>query len=182
MNTFQETLSFTDKMRKPAHKIIAKAFGIGFQSITRVQSLRDLALDQRAGIDSLVIFEPSKVNYTLQEKYRTFDKLKFKDFTQELYNAYQTEYQSDGEFLHLHATYYFYGWCNEAETDFAEWFIMNIAVYKQLVLQAGGLAKIPGAKAIQNNAYGKALFYSMPLEFLKPAIEDNSQGLDEKFK
>lgn len=182
MNSFDKTLGFNDRMRKPAHKIIARQFGLGFQSITRVSSLNDLDLDQRAGMDSKIEFKPSLVNFSIQEKYRTHDKIRFLDFTQEIYNAYGTEHQSDGEFLHLHATYYFYGWSNDTETDFQEWFIMDIAHYKKLVLSVGGLDHIPNVKRVQNNAYGKALFFTIPLEFIAPAILYHSDGLGQFFR
>ena len=170
MNSFEKTLSFNDKLKTPAHKIIRELFGREFLSITTVSSLNDMALDQRAGIDAKIDFIPSQVSFSIQEKYRTHDKLKFKDFTQELYNAYGTEFQSAGEFSHLYCDYYFYGWSNEAETGFAEWFIMDVKAYKALVLSVGGLNNIPHVKQVQNTTYGKALFYTIPLDFLKPAI------------
>lgn len=170
MNSFEKTLSFNDKLKTPAHKIIAKTFGYAFNSEVKTFILNDLALDQRAGIDSRVDFLPSQVSFSIQEKYRTHDKLKFKDFTQELYNAYGTEFQSAGEFSHLYCDYYFYGWSNEAETGFSEWFIMDVKAYKALVLSVGGLSNIPHVKQVQNTTYGKALFYTIPLSFLKPAI------------
>ena len=181
MNAFEKTLDFNGRMRKPAHEIIKRAFGYGFMSKTRIVSLNDLALDQRAGIDSKLIFIPSQVSFSLQEKYRTHDKLRFMDFTQELYNAYGTEHQAEGEFLHLHATYYFYGWSNATETDFEQWFIMDIQEYKKLVLAAGGLSKIPGAVQHVNSTYGKALFYTIPLQFLAPAVRYCSDGLKATF-
>lgn len=170
MNAFEKTLSFSDKLRKPAHKIIKTTFEEFFAQVVQVQSLNDMDLDQRAGIDSKVVFEQSQVSFSIQEKYRTNDNLKYMDFTQELYNAYGTEHQTDGEFQHLWASYYFYGWANKDETGFADWFIMDIQEYKKLVLQVGGLDKIPNVKKIQNNQYGKALFFTIPLEFIKPAI------------
>jgi hypothetical protein len=182
MNTFEKTLSFNERLRTPAHRIIAKAFAQGFLSRTRVLPLNDLALDQRASIDSKVEFVPSLVNFSIQEKYRTHDKLKFMDFTQEIYNAYNTEHQTDGEFIHLHAAYYFYGWSNEDETGFAQWFIMDVQEYKKLVLAVGGLDNIPKVKRVQNNAYGKALFFTIPLEFIAHAIVAYTEGLDYLFK
>ncbi|HAU4290853.1 TPA: hypothetical protein ACQVK3_005708 [Serratia marcescens] len=182
MNSFEKTLDFNERLKHPAHKLIAKAFGTGFKSRTKVVSLNDLALDQRASIDAKIDFTPSLVSFSIQEKYRTNDKLKFLDFTQELYNAYGTEHQTDGEFKHLYSDYYFYGWSNETETDFAQWFIMDIKTYKTLVLGVGGLDKIPQVKRVQNNAYGKALFYTIPLEFIAPAIVAWSDGLDHLFK
>jgi hypothetical protein len=182
MNAFQKTLSFSDKLRKPAHKIIGWSFAKGFMAKVHVKSLNDMALDQRAGIDTKVDFEQSQVSFSVQEKYRTNDKLRFKDFTQELYNAYGTEHQSDGEFKHLYCDYYFYGWCNAEENGFAEFFIMDVKAYKTLVLLTGGLDKIPNVKRVQNNQYGKALFFTIPLEFIAPCIVAWSNGLDYLFK
>lgn len=178
MSSFQQTLDFNKKLLRPAHRLIARIFATEYMQRTIVKPLNDIDLDKRAGIDSKVEFKDIDVNFSIQEKYRTHDKLTFKDFTQELYNAYGTVHQSDGEFKHLFANYYFYGWANEDETDFKEYFLMDIQQYKILVLQAGGLDKIPNVKKVQNNAYGKALFYTIPLEFIAPAIVAWSPGLD----
>lgn len=181
MNAFKRTLEFNEKMKKPAHRIIAEAFGKGYKSKTRVSSINDLALDQKAGIDAKIEFIPSLVSFSIQEKYRTNDKLKYMDFTQELYNAYGTEYQEDGEFKHLYSDYYFYGWSNETETDFTQWLIFETKIYKSLVIATGGLNNIPKVKQLQNKAYGKSLFFSIPLEFIAPAIVAWSEGLDYLF-
>ncbi|MCD0496820.1 MAG: hypothetical protein GY734_21840 [Herbaspirillum sp.] len=182
MNTFEKTLGFNEKMRKPAHKIIKSIFDEYYQDQFKVEKLNSLELDKEASIDSKVESLTTKVNFSIQEKYRTNDKLVFGDFTQELYNDFGGENQTDGEFKHLWADFYFYGWTNKAETDFVSFFVMDIKEYKQLVQRAGGLSKLPGAASQVNAAYGKALFYSIPLPTLKPAMFAWSQSLDHIFK
>lgn len=181
MNAFEETLGFNDRMRKPAHKIIKDIFGQFFDDDFTVTKLDSLELDQQASIDSKVECSRTRVNFSIQEKYRTNDKLVFLDFTQEVFNDYGGEHQSDGEFKHLWADFYFYGWANKDETGFAEFFILDIKQYKMLVQKAGGLSKLPGAASQVNAAYGKALFYTIPLASLKAAAWAWSKGLDHIF-
>lgn len=182
MNSFEKTLGFNERMRKPAHTIIKEAFDEYFTDDFTVSKLDSLELDREASIDSKVECTRTKVNFSIQEKYRTNDKLAFKDFTQEVFNDFGGEHQSDGEFKHLWADFYFYGWANKDETDFADFFILDIKQYKMLVQRAGGLSKLPGAASQVNAAYGKALFYTIPLSSLKPAAWAWSRGLDHIFR
>lgn len=182
MNSFQKTLDFNAKLKKVAHKKIEHFFNKTYNDDFIIENNNSLELDMQASIDCKAISKTSKVNFAVQEKYRTNENLKYMDFTQELYNAYGTENQSDGEFLHLYADYYFYGWSNKEETDFAECFMMDIKIYKILVHKAGGLWNIRNAKSVVNENYGKALFYTIPLAFISPAIKAHTSGLNYFFK
>ena len=175
MNAFDETLEFNKKMREPAHNIIKQLFEEKFGPCAMQASVFEL--DKYAGIDLIVSSKQTDINFTYQEKYRKHSALIYKDFTQEIYNAYGTEHQEKGEFFHLFSDYYFYGWANETETGFEHWFLMNIRHYKTLIHDAGGISKLNGARQQQNAAFGKAMFYSIPLNSIKPAIIRHSQGL-----
>jgi len=132
----------------------------------REQGVKVHVLDKEFGIDSLITLDSGQW-LTIQEKYRRNDALKYLDFTQEFMNAEGTKYQSEGEWFTLGAQIYFYGWANREETDFEKWVIIDIARYKLLVEQAGGLDRI--GKKKQNNLHGRASFYAIPIMSLKTA-------------
>lgn len=138
-------------------------------------------LDQLGGID-VTIYCPEGINWTVQEKFRDNSALQYKDFTQEVFNAYGTEHQANGEFFHLFAQLYFYGWSNQDMTAFDSWFIMDVARYKSIIWSYGGLRKMHKDGLIGfkvNDIHGKAAFYSIPTKLLEKAImiSKNVNGL-----
>ena len=139
--------------------------------IDRLSDKRDTAhpLDRHFGIDTILRL-PSGAYLTLQEKYRDHTVLERfgADFTQEWKNAYQTEFENDGEWFHLAAQIYFYGWANPTYTGFAKWLILDIPKYKLLVEDAGGLDAIGRLKV--NKEHGRAAFYAIPVKRIKHAI------------
>ena len=120
-------------------------------------------LDQNFGVDALVVL-PSGQYLTMQEKYRDHDALKYADFTQE----YKNGDGSNGEWFHLAAQIYFYGWANKAANNFEKWFLMSIPKYKLLVEAAGGLREMGEYR--KNNKHGKASFYCIPPEKIQSAF------------
>jgi len=133
----------------------------------REQGIKVHVLDKEFGIDTVATFAKGAF-ITLQEKYRKNTYLRFGDFTQEYMNASGTEHEEQGEWFHLAAHLYFYGWANETETGFEKWLIMDVAKYKLLVEEAGGLDSIGELR--QNNFHGRATFYSIPLKTIWPAV------------
>jgi predicted Zn-ribbon and HTH transcriptional regulator len=123
-------------------------------------------LDQQFAIDSMLRF-PDGSFFTLQEKYRKNTELKFGDFTQTHMKAYGTPYEAKGEWFHLAAQLYFYGWANEDETDFEDYLLLDVVRYKLLVLEAGGLDRIGEWR---QNPGGGASFFGICVEELRPAI------------
>jgi len=130
-------------------------------------------LDKEFGIDSLINL-PTGQWVSIQEKYRDYKNLiLYGDFTQEYMNGDGTP----GEWFKLGAQLYFYGWANEHNTDFAKWILIDISKYKILVEMAGGLDKIGSFH--KNSKYGRATFYSIPLDMIKEAIIINNFELNE---
>lgn len=154
-------------MRPYALSIYQRIFPGCYLEDLREQGVRVHVLDREFGIDSLIHL-PSAQWISIQEKYRTFDNLKYGDFTQEYKNAVGTPYESEGEWFKLGAQLYFYGWANRQEDGFAKWLLLDIARYKCLVERLGGLDKVGTIR--QNCRYGRASFYAIPIEKLKPAI------------
>lgn len=83
-------------------------------------------------------------------------------------NAAGTEHETEGEWFHLAAQLYFYGWANPKEDGFAAWAILDVVRYKMLVEEAGGLDRI--GRLQRNTERGRANFYAIPMETLRPAI------------
>ena len=161
------TVQFQERMKPAALRIYRRLFpGCEVEDL-RKDGVKVHILDKEFGIDSLLTTKQGQW-FSIQEKYRAHKWLRYLDFTQEYMNAAGTEHESPGEWFKLGAQLYFYGWANEAETDFEKWAILDVAAYKLLVERAGGLAAI-GTKR-QNRTHGRASFFAIPIENLRPAF------------
>jgi hypothetical protein len=161
------TVQFQERMKPAALRIYRRLFpGCEVEDL-RKEGVKVHVLDKELGIDSLLTTKQGQW-FSIQEKYRAHKWLQYLDFTQEYRNAEGTEHESPGEWFKLGAQLYFYGWANEAETDFEKWAILDVAAYKLLVERAGGLAAI-GTKR-QNRIHGRASFFAIPIQKLRPAF------------
>ena len=120
-------------------------------------------LDQYFGIDALIILRSGQY-LTIQEKYREHSALKYGDFTQEWRNGDGSE----GEYFHLAAQLYFYGWADADGYEFEKWFVMSIPHYKMIVENAGGLKEIGDYQ--KNRKHGRASFYAIKPEKIQSAF------------
>lgn len=169
------TEKFRLRMRPHAETIYRSLWpGCAVEDL-RAQGIDVHVLDQHFGIDTLVKLDSGQ-SLTLQEKYRQYKylvtpRLQVKpgvpDFTQEYMNAVGTEHEAEGEWFHLAAQLYFYGWAAEDESRFEKWALLDIARYKQLVEDAGGLPAI--GQLIPNRTHGCATFYAIPIDRLRLA-------------
>lgn len=132
-------------------------------------------LDKELGIDLRLILD-SGTSITVQEKFRDYPAwAKYHEFTQEIYNGDG----SDGEWFHLFADWYFYGWGvmpGEAvkNAQFVEWFIIDIVEYKLSIEREGGIYNVGSVQ--KNNKHGKAQFIAIPYNFIKNAIRFHGTG------
>lgn len=130
-------------------------------------------LDKDHGVDAEIKF-PDGWWLTIQEKFRDYKNwLEWRDFTMEIENASGTKNASPGEWFKLGAQLYFVGWANKSETGFQQWIIWNVAALKLLVHKQGGLTNIGTLR--QNNRYGKATFYGIPLKLIADAVISKSE-------
>lgn len=135
----------------------------------RAEGFKVHVLDKEFAIDSLLKFVTGQW-ITVQEKYRQSNYwTNYHDFTQE----YENGDHSQGEWFHLAAQLYFYGWANSEKTDFAQWLLIDVARYKILIEKSGGIEKV--GRFQRNRSWyeggsGQATFYGLSLSFLKPAI------------
>jgi hypothetical protein len=176
-NSFDDltTEKFRKRMRPHALRIYAFLYPNSKTEDLREDGVKVHVLDKEYGIDTKTTL-PSGMSFTIQEKYRDNDFLcdprkqispPVPDFTQEYMNAAGTPTESQGEWFHLAAQMYFYGWANGNLSDFAAWVLFDITRYKMLVEAAGGLERVGTLK--QNCRHGKASFYAIPITSLRPA-------------
>jgi hypothetical protein len=163
----QPTVTFQTRMKPAALRIYQRCFPGCTVEDLREQGVKVHILDKEFGIDSLIHF-PSGQWLSIQEKYRTNKYLRYGEFTQEYLNGVGTVHESPGEWFKLGAQIYFYGWANADETDFAAWLMMHIARYKVVVERAGGLGAV--GTLHQNQQYGRASFYAIPIGKLRDCI------------
>ncbi len=164
---YQRDREFEQKLRPAAQRIYEGIFdGCNVEFAQDDERLRQL--DESFGIDAVLRLKSGQI-ITAQQKFRRHENLvRYGDFTQEFRNAAGREHEAKGEWFYLAAQLYFYAWANEDETDFAAWVLLDVVRYKLLVEGRGGLEKV--GKLRHNQAHGRANFYAIPLETLKPAI------------
>lgn len=168
------TEQFRCKVKPHIANVYRKVFGhCTVQDLKRTGN-RPHVLDQMFGIDAVITLS-SGATMTVQEKCRENKFLTAPrvegycpDFTQEYKNAAGTPHESDGEWFHLAAQLYFYGWATAQADGLAAWVLLDVPRYKLVVERSGGLNAV-GVK-YSNNLHGKASFFAIPVERLRPAF------------
>lgn len=174
---YQHTADFselsTEKLRRKMQSRIDKIY----QSLLpgcEIKRESGSDLDRLFGIDTIIYY--GDTIFTVQEKCRENQYLinpayqvkpPYPDFTQEFKNASNTPYERDGEWFHLASQLYWYGWSNSTETDLEKWVLMDVYIYKAIVINNGGLEKIGVLR--RNFKHGKASFYAISIYDLLPA-------------
>jgi hypothetical protein len=169
------TVKFQQKMRPAAVQIYQRLFpGCNIEDL-RENGVKVHVLDKEFGIDSLIVLDSGQW-LSIQEKYRRNQYLvnpslqtkpPIPDFTQEIVNAAGTEHESRGEWFQLGAQLYFFGWANTEETDFAKWCLLDVARYKLIVEQRGGIEQMGVVR--QNRTHGRAKFVAFSITDIQEA-------------
>lgn len=164
---YQRDRNFEQRMRPAAQRVYERLFtGCSVEFAAEDDRLKQL--DASFGIDAILRLKTGQI-ITTQQKFRRHENLsRYGDFTQEFRNAADSKHEAEGEWFYLAAQLYLYGWANEDESDFAAWVLLDVVRYKLLVEGRGGLEKV--GRLRHNQAHGRASFYAIPLEILKPAI------------
>ena len=170
------TVDLYERMRPYADQVLQGLWpGCWVERLKGVVNGQPHVLDREFGIDALVHLRSGQW-ISMQEKYREYRCLvdpglqirpPEPDFTQEYMNAVGTDRESPGEWFHLAAQVYFFGWANEDETAFAKWVLLNVPRYKLIVESAGGIERF--GKLRHNKKHGKASFYCFPISKVKSA-------------
>ena len=169
------TVRFQQRMKPAALRIYQSLFPGSRLEDLREDGVNVHILDQEFGIDALLHLGGGQW-VSIQEKYRTHGALRYLDFTQEFMNAAGTPQEAPGEWFKLGAQLYFYGWANADETAFEKWALLDIAKYKLLVEDAGGLEQIGTLRT--NKAHGRASFYAIPIGILEPCFVADYRNRD----
>ena len=172
----EKDLGFERRMRGPVEEVYQTYFpGCNVRYTREHDELRPF--DDHFAIDTILDL-PSGGIVTAQQKCRRYGYfLQYRDFTQEYMNAVGSAYESRGEWFHLASQIYFYGWANPAENGLVAWLLLDVVRYKMLVEKQGGLEKMGTPR--QNKEHGKASFYAIPVERLRPALI-GSHGLQDR--
>lgn len=175
-----ETLS-TNKIARRCGDAVHRVLGSLYPGHEIRVDTNGNALDKKLAIDIVLMLPTGAEPITFQTKVRDSELLHnpnrqvqppCPDFTQEYMNAFGTNWEEEGEWFHLHADYYLYAWEAQSKGELAEWLILDIPRYKQLVENKGGLDSI-GIRRL-NRTHGRALFYCIPVSRLAAAIEHSS--------
>lgn len=169
MGTFRdlETERFRQKLEPYADAIYKSLFGPCDIISTSCFDGSTTLLDTEQGIDCIIYLETGQ-QVTLQEKYREHGALQWTEFTQEYMNGVGTPNEKPGEWFHLFAELYFYGWGNMDASGFEKWLLMDIAKYKEIVSRVGGIERLGRLRI--NKKHGRASFYAIPLDKIKGAF------------
>ena len=154
-----------EEMRPHAHDLYRRVFPGCTVEDCRINGKGVHTLDKHFGIDTIIRLKTGSF-FTLQEKYREANFIKYQDFTQGYMTGAGTGQESPGEWFKLEADLYFYGWANEDNDGFKKWFLMDVVQYKLMVECAGGLERIGNLR--QNRFHSKTSFYSVHLDHVKP--------------
>uniref|UniRef100_A0A6M3LA47 Uncharacterized protein n=1 Tax=viral metagenome TaxID=1070528 RepID=A0A6M3LA47_9ZZZZ len=170
MASFESDLAFQKKMQRHIDAVYQKRWpGIIIDRDCRAGPAGKHA-DRKRAID--VIVEHSLGwTLTIQEKVRrgkvwtySLERDREPDFTQEYRNAVGTEHEEPGEWFHLWAQLYFFGWESPNEDGLIAWLMMDIFRYKMIVHAKGGLDRL--GRLNPNARHGRSNFYSIPISRL----------------
>lgn len=110
-------------------------------------------LDKSFAIDT-ILHLPNGLPLTVQEKFREYNKAAYGDFTLEYMNDPETG--EEGEWFHLCADIYFYGYANKARNGWFRWYLLKILDLKLAILS--GSIRLRGP--IPNTPPARANFYA----------------------
>jgi hypothetical protein len=134
----------------------------------------EILLDKNLAIDTIIEIDGQQIS--IQEKFRRNRalsdlsrrvKIGWPDFTIETKNAAGTQYEEPGEYDHLFAQYYFYGWATRDDLGFEKWILLDVPKLKEEIIKSGGLEAI--GKKFFNCDHGSSEFYAIPICRLYPA-------------
>jgi len=189
--SFEAQRERAEKARPHTQKIYEQLFpGCQCHWFTPLNQEQPHEFDKNYGIDVEIILPDEQVIF-VQEKIRDFDAYvnpriqvnpPSPDFTQEYMNGVGTPYEAPGEWYHLKADYYLYGWWNENETDIIDWKFFDVYRYKRLIQNAGDLKKIGGQYHLNTEYGNKSSFYAISFDDLDPVVvaDKNNPGIHQK--
>ena len=161
---------FEEKMRPYIDVIYQKTFK-NISKILRVNreektNSKFMIMDRDLAIDTHLYFRDGTL-LTFQEKTRQHIYQKYQDFTFE----YQNDPQNNvpGEWFKLASQLYFFGYANEAQTGYLQWWILNVPRLRLFLLNVIGIETLKSKYLKPNKPPAKANFFAIPFNLLKTA-------------
>jgi len=161
---------FEEKMRPHIDAIYQKTFkNISTILRTNRESKTDpkfMIMDKDLAIDTHLYFQDGTL-LTFQEKTLQHTKQKYQQFTFE----YQNDPQNNvpGEWFKLASQLYFFGYANEAQTGYLQWWILNVPRLRLFLLNVIGIETLKEKYLHNNKPPKKANFFAIPFNLFKTA-------------
>lgn len=155
---------FEEKMQHKIDSIYRYVFDKKLVSIKRSKRGNDsdektLFMDKELAIDTHLTFENGSV-LTAQEKTLRNCNKKFQQFTFEYYND-QSKNEL-GEWFKLAAQIYFFGYANETETNYSQFWILDVPKLRIGINDLIGIENLTKKYLRKNKPPAKANFFAIP--------------------
>lgn len=118
-----------------------------------------LIMDKEMAIDTFLYFDDGST-ITFQEKVLKQSKQKYQSFTFEYQN--DPKVNEPGEWFHLTAQAYFFGYANEFETGFLQYWILDILQLRLFLKNQIGIEELKSRYLRQNPKPAKSNFFAIP--------------------
>lgn len=135
-------------------------------------------MDQYLGIDTTLHFNNGSI-ITIQEKTRKAKWIETDEFTFEYYNNKDTGLQ--GEWFHMGAQIYFYGFANEEETDYHHYYILDIAMLRLWLSKYSTKQLKEKFEYHRNNGYDNADFFAIKFSDIPKKCFLTKADIDELY-
>jgi len=128
------------------------------------QNSKIVFMDKELAIDTHLHFTDG-TNLTFQEKTRRNCYHKYRDFTFEYYNDPITK--EEGEWFKLASQLYFYGYSDQKENGYCEYWIINIPKFRLFLKNNIGIEILKQKYLRQNRPPAKANFFTIPFSLFE---------------
>lgn len=125
---------------------------------------KTLFMDIHLSIDTHLRFKDGTV-LTFQEKTRRNLYSKFNEFTFEYYN--DPKILDEGEWFKLASQLYFYGYANEKEDGYSQYWILNVAKLRTGLMSKFDIKQLESRFLKHNKPPAKANFFAIPFTTLE---------------
>lgn len=159
---------FEEKMQQYIDKIYYSIF-LGLDKINRSKrdnndNERIFFMDKELCIDTHLTFNDASV-LTGQEKTLRASKQHYNHFTFEYYN--DPTLKTPGEWFKLAAQFYFFGYANEGESDYLDWWLIDVLKLRLFLTNNVGIDILLNKYRHNNKGLAKADFFGIPFELLE---------------
>jgi hypothetical protein len=160
---FYEDLAFSAKLESAAKKLYQEVWP--FSTYERLIGTDGAphVFDKSFGIDSTITLDTREI-IPIQEKFRRYDKLHYKDLVLE----YKNGDGSLGEYFHLFSHYLVLAYASADETSFVHYKIYDIPKLRRIIHELGGLKG--SGTPIRNAAHGKSFAFAVSWDDVQDAV------------